>query len=144
MDVNRYHLFHDIKPPAKLILISPNFSQLEQLKKKTNFLLVQNMFFLSFGPMKSLFSFSTSQTEKNSWKKIGENKIGVRWFDVTNKIYVHKSLVNKCLECRLLQNWPGFEMWGQQFNFTLSYWNNGLGREQRMDNVYGIFLRVGA
>ena len=29
-----------------------------------------------FGPIQSLFSFSTAQTEKNSWEKIGENKIG--------------------------------------------------------------------
>ena len=77
MDVNRYHLVRDIKPPATLILISPNFSQLEQLKKKTNFLLVQNMFFLSFGPMKSLFSFLKSQTEKNSWKKLGKTRLVV-------------------------------------------------------------------
>ena len=46
-----YNFVHDIKPP---ILFSPifftNFSQLEQLKKKTSFLLVR------FGPMKSLCS----------------------------------------------------------------------------------------
>ena len=54
---------------------STNFSQLEQFKKKANFLLVQNRFFLSFGPMKSLFSFSTAKIEKKSWKKLGK-KIG--------------------------------------------------------------------
>jgi len=37
------------------------------LKKKTKIILVQNKFFLSVGPMKILFSFSTAQTEKN-WK----------------------------------------------------------------------------
>jgi len=45
------------------------------LKKKTKKLLVQNKFFLSVGPMKSLFSFLTAQTEKNLWKKNGVNKI---------------------------------------------------------------------
>ena len=47
-------------------IFSTNFSQLEQLKKKTNFLLVLNRFILGFGPMKSLFSFWNAQTEKNS------------------------------------------------------------------------------
>ena len=76
MDVNRYHLVRDIKPSAKqLILISQKISQLEQLKKKTNFLLAQNRFFLSFGPMKSWFSFSTCQTEKDSWNKLGKTRM---------------------------------------------------------------------
>ena len=39
-----------------------------------------------FGPIKSLFSFSTVQAEKNSWKKLGETKLVVWWFDVRNKI----------------------------------------------------------
>ena len=38
------------------------------VEKETNFLLVHNRFFLSFGPMKSLFSFSSGQTKKN-WGK---------------------------------------------------------------------------
>ena len=67
-------------------IFSTNFSQLEQLKKKTNFLLVQNRFFLGLGQMKSLFSFSSTQTEKNSWKKLGKTRFVVWWFDVTNKI----------------------------------------------------------
>ena len=76
MDVNRYHLVRDIKPSAKqLILISQKISQLEQLKKKTNFLLVQNSFFLSFWPINNLFSFSSCQTEKNSRKKLGKTKL---------------------------------------------------------------------
>ena len=36
-------------------LFSPNWSQFGQLKKETNFFLIQNRFFLSFGPMKSCF-----------------------------------------------------------------------------------------
>ena len=48
------------------------------------------MSFLSFGPMKSLFSFSTAQTEKNSGKYLGKTRLVVWWFDVTNKITHHK------------------------------------------------------
>ena len=33
--------------------------------------------FLSFGTMKSLFSFSTAKTQENSWKKLGETKLVV-------------------------------------------------------------------
>ena len=39
------------------LVFSMNFSQYQQLKKKTNFLLVQNRFCLSFGSIKSLVSF---------------------------------------------------------------------------------------
>ena len=64
-------------------IFSTNFSQLSSWKtfhwskteKKT--LLVQ---------IKSLFSFSTEKTEKNSWKKIGKTRLVVWWFDVTNNI----------------------------------------------------------
>ena len=41
-----------------------------------------------FRPIISLFSFSTAQTEKNSWKKLGKTRFVVWWFDVTNKIQV--------------------------------------------------------
>ena len=40
--INIVYLIRDIKPPKKAILFPPIFSQFEQLKKKTNFLLVQN------------------------------------------------------------------------------------------------------
>ena len=40
----------------------------------------------SLKPIKCLFSFSTAQTEKNSWKKMGKTKLVVWWIDVTNKI----------------------------------------------------------
>merc|ERR1711956_45068 len=49
---------------------------------------VQNSFFLNFGPMKSLFSFSSPQAEKGSWKKLGKTGFVVWWFDVTNKILI--------------------------------------------------------
>ena len=49
-------------------IFSTNFSQFEKLKKITNFLLVQKRFFVNFGPMRSLFSFSAAQTTQNSWK----------------------------------------------------------------------------
>ena len=61
---------------------STNFSQFEQLKKITTFLLVQNRYFLSFGPMKSLFSFSTAQL-----KKLRKTRFVVWWFDVTNWLF---------------------------------------------------------
>ena len=38
--------------------------------------MVQNWEKICFGPIKSLLSFSTAQTEKNLWKKIGGNIIG--------------------------------------------------------------------
>jgi hypothetical protein len=51
-----------------------------------------------FGPIKSLFSFSTDQAEKISWKKLGENNM-VWWFDdVTNKMIIQeKNGVNSVL-----------------------------------------------
>ena len=33
--------------------------------------------------------FSTAQTEKNAWKKLGKTKLVVWWIDVTNKIILH-------------------------------------------------------
>ena len=65
---------HQTTNPVFPNIFSTKVSQLEELKKKTNFLLVQNSFFLSFVPMKSLFSFSSGQTEKKFTEKIGENK----------------------------------------------------------------------
>ena len=56
------------------------------VEKKRNFSLVQNRFCLSCGPMKSLFSFWTAKSEKNSWKKLGKSRLVVWWFYVTNKI----------------------------------------------------------
>jgi hypothetical protein len=57
-------------------IFSTIFSQFEQLKKITNFLLVQNRFFLSFGPLKSLFSFSTAQLRKFRGKNWGKQDSG--------------------------------------------------------------------
>ena len=67
-------------------IFSTNFSQLEQLKRIANFFIgpKQIFFSLSFGPMKSLFSFSTAKNEKRSWKKLGKTRFVVWWFDVTN------------------------------------------------------------
>jgi hypothetical protein len=64
-------------------IFSTNFSQLEQLKKKANFLLVQNsFFFLGFGPMRSLFSFLNAKLRKIRRKIWGKQDW---WFDVTKK-----------------------------------------------------------
>jgi hypothetical protein len=89
------YLVRHIKLP---ILFSPifstNFSQLEQLKKKTN-CWSKTVFFFSFGPINFLFLFQPSNWEKIV-EKIGDNKIGcLVLFDVTNKIqkkhsnYIH-------------------------------------------------------
>ena len=77
-----------IQPILFSPIFPPNFSHLEQLKNKTNFLLVQNSCFFSFVPMKSLFSFSNAQTEKNLRKKLEKTKLVVWWFDVMTKILV--------------------------------------------------------
>ena len=75
--------------------VFPNFSQFEQFKKITNFLLVQNrFFFVNLGPMKSLFSFSTALLRKFRGKNWGEQDswIGdsMSWID-TKYILEHFS-----------------------------------------------------
>ena len=65
----------DIKQPNHESCFPPFFPQ--------NFL---SLIFLSFGLLKSLFSFSPVQTEKNSQKKMEETKFVVWWFDVMNKV----------------------------------------------------------
>ena len=81
------YFVRDIKPPTLFPpIFSSNYSQLEQLKKKTNFSLVRNRFFFSFGPMKSLLSFSTGQTEQILWKQLGKIRLVIWWFDGMNKI----------------------------------------------------------
>jgi hypothetical protein len=54
---NLFHQFFSVLAENKLI-IGP------KLRKK-------NLFWLCFGPMKSLFSFSTTKIEKHWWKKWG-------------------------------------------------------------------------
>ena len=62
-------------------VFSTNFSQFEQLK--TNKLFIgSKQVFLSFGPMKSLFSFSTAKTEKYLREKLGKTRFIVWWFDL--------------------------------------------------------------
>ena len=63
------------------------FSQFDQLKKKTNLLLVQNMFFFRFGPMKSCFFNYLLKLRKIRGKKLGNTRLVVWWFDVANKIF---------------------------------------------------------
>ena len=53
--------------------------------------------------MKSLFSFSTAKTEKNSWGKLGETKLVVWWFDVTNKIYAEVEMLRQNTKKSLFQ-----------------------------------------
>ena len=77
-------------------IVSPNFfpeifSVLAVEKENKLFIGPKQFFFFSFGPIKSLFSFSTAKTEKNLWKKLGKTRLIVWWFDVTNKITDLKS-----------------------------------------------------
>ena len=44
-----------------------------------------------------MFSFSTAQTEKNSWKKLGKTRLVVWWFDVTNNTIQNFHSFNKIL-----------------------------------------------
>ena len=82
-------------------IISTYFSQFEQLKKKTNFLLVQNWGKICFGqPIKSVFSFP-------SWEKF-MNKIR------KNKI---RGLVVRCHEqdIRCAITFTSFVWWSKEF-----------------------------
>jgi hypothetical protein len=90
MQCQNVYLVHDIKPPNHEFCFPQFFQRIflcltrekenklftgPKLRKKT-----------CFGPVKSLFSFSTDQAEKNSLKKLGKTRFVVWWFDVTNKI----------------------------------------------------------
>ena len=72
--LHNYHIVRDIKPPnhQSTNFVFPNFfhefSPSLQLKKNKNFSLVQNWEKTCFWPIKSLFSFSTAQSEKK-WGK---------------------------------------------------------------------------
>ena len=74
-----FYLVHDIKPPNNQSCFPQFFPQIflsfSCWKRKQTFYLSKTDFFLNLGPMKSLFSFSTAQTEKSLWKKL-ENEIG--------------------------------------------------------------------
>ena len=60
---------------------------LNGFKKLTNSIVPKLREKTRFGPIKSLFSFSTAKTGKSSWKKLGKTKLVVKYFDeVTNKI----------------------------------------------------------
>ena len=79
-------------------IFSTNFSQLEQLKRKTNFLLVLNrVFFRRFGPMKSLLSFQMLKLRKIRGKQDW-------WFDVTIKIVVNNSIIFLFEKTRILSS----------------------------------------
>ena len=83
------YFVRDIKLP---ILFPPIFSTIFSPalapEKGSKLFIGPKLVFLSFGPMKSLFSFSIAQTKKNSWKKLGKTRLVAWWFDVTNKIYI--------------------------------------------------------
>ena len=56
-------------------IFSTKFSQLEQLKKKTDFLLVQNRFFFQVGTNEKFVFFFNCLNWEKSVEKVGENKI---------------------------------------------------------------------
>ena len=88
---NIFYLVRDIKPPNHQSWFSQFFPRISisfSSWKRKQIFYWSKTFFFTFGPMKSLFSFSTVQTEKNSWNKLGETRLVVWWFDVTNKIYI--------------------------------------------------------
>ena len=88
----------DLKPNNQIVtlnhqttnLVFTNFfhetSQLSSWKRKLTFRWSKTEKKKCFGPIKSLLSFSTAQTTKNSWKKLGETKFVVWLIDVTNKM----------------------------------------------------------
>ena len=70
------------------ILFSSIFSQFEQLEKKKKLFISPKLRKTCLGPIKSLLSFSTAQTEKNSWEKLGKTRLVVWWFYAKNKIKI--------------------------------------------------------
>ena len=91
------YLVRDIKQP---ILFSPifsvNFSQLQQLKKKTNFLLVQNSFFSLFWTNEKLVFFFNCWSWEKFGEKIGKNNFGclVVWCHEQDNIFMKYYLIN--------------------------------------------------
>jgi hypothetical protein len=72
--INQY-LVRDIQPPNHESCFPQFFStKFSQLKKKTNFLFVQNRFFLVLDQRKGFFLFHLVKLRKIR-RKIGENKI---------------------------------------------------------------------
>ena len=99
-----YYLVRDIKPPndqSGFPQIFLRISQFQHLKKKTNLSLVQNQEKPWFGTIKSSFSFSTPQAEKNSWKKLEKTRLVVWWFDVTNKVFSMDEWKHECIQIRM-------------------------------------------
>ena len=81
-NIRKVYLVRGIKPPNLVLFYFFSVGRVGPVKKKY-FLLFLYRFFHSFGPIKSLSSFSTAQTWNNSLKKSGKQDL---WFDFTNKI----------------------------------------------------------
>ena len=64
-----------------------------KLSKQISYWSKTDFFFSVLDQWKVCFLFQLVKLRKICEKNWG-NKIGVRWFDLTNKIHVHKSLVN--------------------------------------------------
>ena len=97
-------------------IFSTNFSPVLAPEKGSKLFIGPKHVILSFGPMKSLFSFSIAQTKKNSWKKLGKTRLVAWWFDVTNKIYKTEN-IPKCLHLsRQAMEWNSFWRWILEFS----------------------------
>ena len=89
--VNPQNLVHNIKPPNYQSCFSQFFSVLA-VEKENKLFVGTKQVFLIFEPKKSSFVFSTAQTEKISWKKLGKTRLVVWWFDVTNKVHITEKM----------------------------------------------------
>ena len=68
------------------------FHEIFSVEKENKLFIGPKLRKICFRPIKSLLSFSTAQTEKSSWKKLGKTKLVVWWIDVTNKINYCKAI----------------------------------------------------
>ena len=79
------------------------------------------MVILSFGPIKSLFSFSLGETNKNYWKQLVKTKFVVWWFDVMNHAWASIASCSLC-STKCFRNISQF--WLFVWNAELSgYWS---------------------
>ena len=84
------YLVRDIKPPNNQSCFPQFFPRMSSWKENEFFIGPKLRKKTCLGPQKCLFSLSTTQAEKNSWKKLGKTRLVVWWFDVTNKIVTGK------------------------------------------------------
>ena len=103
-----YYLVRNVKPPNNQFCFPQffprNFLSLTSLKRKQTFHWSKSQK-KPVWTKKSLLSFSTDKTEKNSWKKLGKTRMVVWWFDVTNKILNYLSIFAVKVMVLFAYNW---------------------------------------